>query len=69
MILFNIIAPDFWNNYWFLAETKHGITILGNVPVLELLYYFSFASTCAIMYDFVKGTKKVPNKLGKKLFG
>ena len=63
MILFNIFAPDFWDTYWFLKDTKHGITILGNVALLELLYYFSFASIASIMYDFAKGTTKVYKKL------
>lgn len=69
MLLFNIFAPKFWDTYWFLAGTKHGITIFGNVPLLELLHYFSFGCLAGIIYDFSKGTKKVHNKLGKKLFG
>ena len=69
MLLFNFLIPNFWDEYWYLAETKHGLKVFGNVPVLELLYYFSFSCVCAIMYDFAKGTKKIPNKLGKKLFG
>ncbi len=59
MVLFNVIHPTFWDKYWFLIDTKHGITILGNVALLELLYYFSFACLAGIMYDFAKGTKKV----------
>lgn len=59
MILFNLIAPNFWDTYWFLADTKHGVTILGNVPVLELLHYFSYGFLASIMYDFAKGTKKI----------
>lgn len=68
MILFNYFAPDFWDKYWFLADTKHGITILGNVALLEVLYYFSYGTVAGIIYDFAKGTKKVHNNLGKKLF-
>ena len=69
MLLFNVFAPNFWDTYWFLADTKHGITIFGNVALLELLYYFSYGCLAGIIYDYTKGTKKIPNKLGKKLFG
>lgn len=69
IILFNYISPKFWDTYWLLANSKYGITVFDNVPVLELLWYFSYGLISGIMYDFTKGTKKVPNKLGKKLFG
>lgn len=68
VLLFNYMLPDFWDTYWFLINTKIGWQIFGNVPVLEVLWYFSWGSFSAVLYDYGKGTKKIPNKLGKKLF-
>jgi len=61
IILFNYIAPNYWNTYWHLADTKLGLTIFGNVPVLELLWYFSWGCFAGISYDFAKGTKNSKN--------
>ncbi|AUC84501.1 hypothetical protein CW731_03945 [Polaribacter sp. ALD11] len=63
MFSFNYIAPDFWNTYWFLSGKKYGWTVFGNVPVLELLWYFSWGSFSAVLYDYGKGTKKVVKKV------
>ena len=62
MFLFNYLSPDFWDTYWYLSGTKYGITVFGNVPVLELLWYFSWASFCGVVYHFTRGTKKVLRK-------
>lgn len=67
IILFNYILPDFWNTYWYLIDTEIGWLIFGNVPVLEVLWYFSWGCLSAVLYDYGKGTKKIPNKYGKKL--
>jgi hypothetical protein len=67
IILFNYLLPKFWSKYWFLWGKEYGWTVFGNVPVLELLWYFSWASLSSILYDFGKGTKKEPNKLWKRL--
>jgi len=58
-IIFNVISPDFWDTYWLLADTKFGITVLGNIPVTELLWYFSWGCLAGIGYDFAYGYKKV----------
>lgn len=65
VILFNYVSPKFWDTYWLLADTKYGITFFGNVPLLELLWYFSYGLITGVMYDFAKGTKKIPNKYGR----
>ena len=62
IILFNFILPDFWTTYWFLSEKEIGWTIFGNVPVLEVLWYFSWGCFSAVLYDYGKGTKKVLKK-------
>ena len=67
IILFNYLLPKFWSTYWFLWGKEYGWTIFGNVPVLEVLWYFSWSSLAAVLYDFGKGTKKIPNNRWKKL--
>lgn len=67
IILFNYISPDYWDKYWYLKGTKYETSILGNVPLMELLWYFSWGCFSGVMYDFAKGTKKIPNKIWKKL--
>lgn len=55
LVLFNIISPQFWVNYWALADTKWGVTILGNVPLTEMLWYGSWIIFASISYPFVSG--------------
>lgn len=59
--LFNYITPNFWKTYWFLWGTKIGWTVFGNVPLLELYWYFSWSSFMSILYNFVKGSSKIEN--------
>lgn len=69
IVLFDFISPDYWKKYWLLNNTIYDVYLIKGVPYMELLWYFSWGSFAGVMYDFAKGTKKVPNKLGKKLFG
>ena len=55
LILFDMLSPNFWDNYWLLSNTKYGIKILGNVPLTELLWYFSWGCLAGIAYDFTFG--------------
>ena len=63
IILFNYISPEYWDKYWFLNGTKYETSILGNIPLMELLWYFSWGCFSGVMYDFAKGTTKVYKKL------
>lgn len=58
-ILFNLFAPDFWKNYWQLAGTKMGLTVFGNIPVLEILFYCGFGAAGSVMFEFATGAKKI----------
>ncbi len=55
VLLFDFVAPNFWNDYWLLARTKYGITILGSLPLSELIWYFSWIFFASISYPFVSG--------------
>jgi hypothetical protein len=59
IILFNYISPTYWDKYWLLANTSFGIEILGNIPVTELIWYFTWGCFAGISYDFVSGSEKV----------
>jgi hypothetical protein len=55
VLLFDWVAPEYWAKYWLLAGNSFGITILGNVPLTELLWYFSWGFLGGIIYDFTGG--------------
>lgn len=55
ILLFNVISPQFWDKYWLLADTKWGITILGNVPLTEMIWYVSWIVFASVSYPFVSG--------------
>jgi len=57
MVLFNSLFPEFWDKYWLLANSKWGIMIFGNVPVTEMLWYFSWILFASVSYPFVSGKK------------
>ena len=59
MLLFNFIAPNYWNKYWVISNTKFGTTCLGNIPCMEVLWYFSWGSFGGICHNFYSGTKVV----------
>ncbi|OYU80138.1 MAG: hypothetical protein CFE23_10470 [Flavobacterium sp. BFFFF1] len=62
VILFELIAPDYWNKYWLLPDTKLGIRCYGTIPWIEIIWYFSWGSFGGVCYDFYSGTKPVPAK-------
>lgn len=55
ILLFNAIYPEFWQKYWLLADTKWGVTVLGNVPVTEMIWYASWGLFASVSYFFVSG--------------
>ncbi len=55
VLLFDVVSPRFWDSYWLLADTKWGVTILGNVPLTEMLWYASWIVFASISYPFVSG--------------
>ena len=59
-ILFNLIFLDFWDKCWLLAKTKYGITIYGNIPLTEMIWYFTWGSFSGVAYNFASGKKKIP---------
>lgn len=63
LIIFNIICPDYWDKYWLLKDSIYGRKILGNIPLTEVLYYFSWGVLLGCLYDFGTGKKKVYKKI------
>jgi len=58
-LLFNSMYPEYWDNYWLLANTSLGIKVLGNIPLTELFWAFSWGCFSGIVYDFASGSIKV----------
>lgn len=58
-LLFNVINPAYWDSYWFLARTKLGVTVLGNIPVTELSWYFTLGSFAGAAHSFASGRGQV----------
>lgn len=54
-LFFDILEPNFWSRYWLLAGTRWGASVLGNVPVTELLWYGTWFLFACISYPFVSG--------------
>ena len=59
LILFTWLAPDFWQTYWLLADTRLGITLIG-VPVTEIAWYASWGMLAGVAHNFASGRKKIP---------
>lgn len=65
LVLFNIVSPNFWNDYWLLANSKWGITILGNLPLTEMLWYFCWVLFASVSYPFASGKELVDKAISK----
>lgn len=57
-LLFNILFVEYWDKYWLLNNSAIGGKILGNIPLTELLWYFSWSSFCVVFYNYVDGQIK-----------
>jgi len=59
ILLFNVINPNYWDSYWLLARTRLGVTVLGNIPVTELSWYFSLGCFAGTAHSFASGRSRV----------
>ena len=64
-LLFNVINTTYWDSYWMLARTHLGVTVFGNIPVTELLWYFTFGCFAGIAHSFASGRAEV--KIGAEI--
>jgi hypothetical protein len=69
-LFFNFIFEGWWDRYWLLADTSWGITLFGDVPLTELLWYASWAGFAAVGHPFAYGLvfanhKQAPNAVPK----
>jgi len=55
LLFFDVIVPDWWDKYWLLTDTALGITVFGNVPVTELVWYGAWALFASIIWPFSEG--------------
>lgn len=53
--LFDFLNPGYWAAHWLLAKTQLGITVLGNIPVTELVWYFSWGCFAGTAHSFASG--------------
>jgi hypothetical protein len=59
LLLFDLLNTDYWDQYWLLAKTRLGITVLGHIPVTELCWYFSWGCMAGVSHSFASGTIRV----------
>lgn len=59
LMLYDWLSPDYWDKYWLLQNTSFGITVLGNIPITEIIWYFSWGCLAGAAYNFVSGEKKI----------
>lgn len=62
VILLNWLSPAYFDNYFLLHNTRLGITVLGNVAVTEIIWYFAWGCLAGVLYDFASGGRKVPKQ-------
>jgi hypothetical protein len=58
-VIFNIFFPDFWKRSWLFENTSHGIYIYKNIPLSEIIWYFSWGSFAGVAHNYSSGQKKV----------
>ena len=58
-LLFDVINPGYWDAHWLLAKTQLGITVLGNIPVTELVWYFSWGCFAGTAHSFASGKASI----------
>jgi len=58
-LLFNIVSPHYWDDHWLLAKTGMGVTLLGNIPATELVWYFSWGCFAGTAHSFASGRARV----------
>ncbi|MGH2722428.1 MAG: lycopene cyclase domain-containing protein, partial [Actinomycetota bacterium] len=60
LVLFDLLAPRYWDRYWLLHGTALGVTVLGEIPVTEILWYAAWGLLAGIAYEFTTGRTAVP---------
>jgi hypothetical protein len=60
VLLFDVVAPAYWDRYWLLPHTKLGVMVLGNIPVTEIVWYASWGALAGIAYEFTTGRSLRP---------
>ncbi len=55
MVLFNIMFPNVVDKFWLLTGTVWGEKVLGNIPITEILWYFSYSLLASVSYPYVSG--------------
>lgn len=58
-ILLNYFSPQYLEKHWLLYHSSLGITILGQIPLTEIIWYFSWGCLGGILYEFTRGEKKI----------
>jgi Lycopene cyclase len=71
VVLFGLVAPQFWTRYWLLEHTRYGLTLWGHIPVTEMLWYACWALLGSVTYPFAGGKGFGPADIGthSKLYG
>lgn len=62
-VFFSWLVPDYWEKYWLLKGTRFGITVLGEIPLTEILWYFSWGCLGGVSYEFSLGVRKANQAL------
>lgn len=62
-LLFDLLNTNYWDDYWLLARTPLGLTVLGHIPVTELCWYFSWGSFAGIAHGFASGNVSAKKKI------
>lgn len=57
-VLFGVLAPGYWDRYWFLAGGSLDLRLGTWMPLTELLWYVAWGAFAGIVIPYVKGARK-----------
>lgn len=61
ILLFDVVAPDYWPTHKRLDGSALDLTLPGSsIPILEVSWYFTWGLLAGIGYEFAGGRRKVP---------
>lgn len=51
------VATEYLSKYWFLWGTPLGLTVLGGVPLTEIIWYFCLGCCASVIAPYVEGKR------------
>jgi hypothetical protein len=59
VLLFYWLFPDYWYTHWIMASAFWRSVMILHIPLVEILWYFSWGCLAAALVNCTAGTRKV----------